>query len=53
MKKLLLMALLVAPFVAVDAEQAKGKKNSEKGFVSLFDGKSLKGWKVNLSLIHI
>ena len=47
MKKLLLMALLVAPFVAVDAEQAKGKKKSEKGFVTLFDGKSLKGWKVN------
>ena len=47
MKKLLLMASLVAPFVAVDAEQAKGKKKSEKGFVSLFDGKSLNGWKVN------
>lgn len=47
MKKLLLMALLVAPFVAVNAEQAKGKKTGEKGFISLFDGKSLKGWKVN------
>ena len=47
MKKLLLMALLVAPFVAVNAEQAKGKKKGEKGFISLFDGKSLKGWKVN------
>ena len=47
MKKLLLMALLVVPFVAVNAEQAKGKKTGEKGFISLFDGKSLKGWKVN------
>ena len=47
MKELLLMALLVAPFVAVDAEQAKSKKKSEKGFVSLFDGKSLKGWKIS------
>ena len=47
MKKLLLMALLVAPFVAVNAEQAKGKKKGEKGFISLFDGKSLNGWKVN------
>ena len=28
MKKLLLMALLVAPFVAVNAEQAKGKKKA-------------------------
>ena len=46
MKKLLLMALLVAPFVAVNAEKAKSEK-SEKGFISLFDGKSLKGWKVN------
>ena len=34
MKKLLLMALLVAPFVAVNAEQAKGKKKGEKGSVS-------------------
>ena len=40
------MALLVAPFVAVNAEKAKSEK-SEKGFISLFDGKSLKGWKVN------
>ena len=47
MKKLILMALLVVPFVAVNAEQAKGKKTGEKGFISLFDGKSLKGWKVN------
>ncbi len=46
MKKLLLMALLVAPFVAVNAEKAKSEE-SEKGFISLFDGKSLKGWKVN------
>ena len=46
MKKLLLMALMVAPFVAVNAEKAKSEK-SEKGFISLFDGKSLKGWKVN------
>ncbi|MDP6796065.1 MAG: DUF1080 domain-containing protein [Verrucomicrobiota bacterium] len=47
MKKLLLMALLVAPFVAVNADEAKGKKKGEKGFISLFDGKSLDGWKVN------
>ena len=47
MKKLLLMALLVAPFVAVNAEKAKSKKKGEKGFISLFDGESLKGWKAN------
>ena len=47
MRKLLLMALLVAPLIATNAEQAKGKKKGEKGFISLFDGKSLKGWKVN------
>ena len=47
MKKLLLMALLVAPLIVTNAEQAKGKKKGEKGFISLFDGKSLKGWKVN------
>ena len=41
------MALLVAPLIATNAEQAKGKKKGEKGFISLFDGKSLKGWKVN------
>ncbi len=32
--------------MAVNAEKAKSEK-SEKGFISLFDGKSLKGWKVN------
>ena len=47
MKKLLLMALLVAPLIVTNAEQAKGKKKGEKGFISLFDGKSLKGWQVN------
>jgi hypothetical protein len=47
MKKLLLMALLVAPLITTNAEQAKSKKKGEKGFTSLFDGKSLKGWKVN------
>ena len=47
MRKLLLMALLVAPLIATNAEQAKGKKKGEKGFISLFDDKSLKGWQVN------
>ena len=37
------MAMLVAPFAMVSADEAKGKKKSEKGFISLFDGKSLKG----------
>ncbi|SVB04659.1 uncharacterized protein METZ01_LOCUS157513 [marine metagenome] len=41
------MAMLVAPFAMVSADDAKGKKKSEKGFISLFDGKSLKGWKIN------
>ena len=41
------MALLVDPLITTNAEKAKSKKKGEKGFTSLFDGKSLKGWKVN------
>ena len=47
MNKFLLVAMLVAPLAVIGADEAKGKKNGEKGFVSLFDGKSLNGWKVN------
>jgi hypothetical protein len=39
--------MLVAPLAVIGADEAKGKKNGEKGFISLFDGKSLNGWKVN------
>ena len=46
MSRFLLIAMLVAPLAVISADEAKGKK-SEKGFISLFDGKSLKGWKVN------
>ena len=31
----------------MNADEAKGKKKGEKGFISLFDGESLKGWKVS------
>ena len=47
MSRFLLIAMLVAPLAVIGADEAKGKKNGEKGFVSLFDGKSLNGWKVN------
>ena len=47
MNKFLLVAMLVAPLAVIGADEAKGKKNGEKGCISLFDGKSLNGWKVN------
>ena len=47
MNKFLLVTMLVAPLAVIGADEAKGKKKGEKGFVSLFDGKSLNGWKVN------
>ena len=47
MNRYLLMAMLVAPLAVINADEAKGKKKGEKGFISLFDGKSLNGWKVN------
>ena len=47
MNKFLLVAMLVAPLALIGADEAKGKKKGEKGFISLFDGKSLDGWKVN------
>ena len=47
MSRFLLIAMLVAPLAVIGADEAKGKKKGEKGFVSLFDGKSLNGWKVN------
>ena len=47
MSRFLLIAMLVAPLAVIGADEAKGKKNGEKGFVSLFDGKSLNGWRVN------
>jgi len=47
MSRLLLIAMLVAPLAVNGADEVKGKKKGEKGFVSLFDGKSLNGWRVN------
>ncbi|HIM68181.1 MAG TPA: DUF1080 domain-containing protein [Verrucomicrobia bacterium] len=47
MSRLLLIAMLVAPLAVIGADEVKGKKKGEKGFVSLFDGKSLNGWRVN------
>ena len=47
MSRLLLITMLVAPLAMMNADEAKGKKKGEKGFISLFDGESLKGWKVN------
>jgi len=47
MSRFLLIAMLVAPLAVIGADEVKGKKKGEKGFVSLFDGKSLNGWRVN------
>ena len=47
MSRFLLIAMLVAPLAVFGADEVKGKKKGEKGFVSLFDGKSLNGWRVN------
>ena len=47
MSRFLLIAMLVAPLAVNGADEVKGKKKGEKGFVSLFDGKSLNGWRVN------
>ena len=47
MSRFLLIAMLVAPLAVIGADEVKGKKKGEKGFVSLFDGKSINGWRVN------
>jgi len=47
MSRFLLITMLVAPLAVIGADEVKGKKKGEKGFVSLFDGKSLNGWRVN------
>ena len=47
MSRFLLIAMLVAPLAVIGADEVKGKKKGEEGFVSLFDGKSLNGWRVN------
>ena len=46
MSRFLLIAMLVAPLAVIGADEVKGKKKGEEGFVSLFDGKSLNGWRV-------
>ena len=46
MSRFLLITMLVAPLAVIGADEVKGKKKGEKGFVSLFDGKSLNGWKI-------
>jgi len=47
MKLLLTLLICVSPLLAVRASaQTKAEKNDEKGFVSLFDGKTLNGWKL-------
>lgn len=47
MKKILLAGLLVLFTATVFAQQKKEKKADKKGWISLFDGKTLDGWKVN------
>jgi hypothetical protein len=44
MKLLLTLLICASPLLAV--AQTKADKNDEKGFVSLFDGKTLNGWKL-------
>ncbi len=47
MKLLLTLLLGVLPLLAGTTNaQTKGEKPDEKGFVSLFDGKTLNGWKL-------
>lgn len=47
MKLLLTLLLGVLPLLAGTTNaQTKGEKSDEKGFVSLFDGKTLNGWKL-------
>lgn len=47
MKLLLTLLLGVLPLLAgTTSAQTKGEKSDEKGFVSLFDGKTLNGWKL-------
>src|SRR5580698_10521184 len=46
------LALSVAAMLAVRAEIPKPEKFDETGFVSIFDGKTLDGWKVSAKTGH-
>jgi hypothetical protein len=55
MKTLLTTLLILAPLVA-SAEDGKPRESSgslEKGFVRIFDGKTLKGWEGNLKTFRV
>ena len=41
MSRLLLITMLLSALAMMNADEAKSKKKGEKGFISLFDGKSL------------
>jgi hypothetical protein len=43
----LLTLVACLPLAVVAKEKADGKAKTEEGFVSLFDGKTLNGWKAN------
>ena len=55
-RAIIVVTISLAPLVAANAEQAekKTRNRSEKGFVSLFDGKSLEGWSGgNMKLFRV
>ncbi|HLT07986.1 MAG TPA: DUF1080 domain-containing protein [Cyclobacteriaceae bacterium] len=47
MKRTLMIAVLVLFTATAFAQNKKEKKADKKGWISLFDGKSLDGWRVN------
>ncbi|MCI0704068.1 MAG: DUF1080 domain-containing protein [Planctomycetia bacterium] len=49
---LLLIAALAASFAGVRAEPPKPEKLDDAGFETIFDGKTLKGWKVSAKTGH-
>ncbi|HLW19182.1 MAG TPA: DUF1080 domain-containing protein [Cyclobacteriaceae bacterium] len=47
MKRTLIIAVLVLFTAAAFAQNKKEKKSDKKGWISLFDGKTLEGWRIN------
>lgn len=59
MRQLVIPAALLLPFALLALPRAEGRadreekpKDREEGFVSIFDGKTLKGWKVSAETGH-
>src|SRR5690554_6083379 len=47
MKRIFIIAVLVLFTAAAFAQNKKEKKSDKKGWISLFDGKTLEGWRIN------